>query len=274
MSSLKLSYGAVFEFDELMREFLNVSQFPTESVTNYVVSLEKAFALLRDNYPKELEMEDKTQHLRERFYYGLKLEIHQRLTPSYEDGRITNVALVKKARELEYEYCPMEGVARGATDDPHMKDVMKTLREVKDQMQQMEDREARPKKKWKGKYGCYCCGEPGHWRRTCSQRPPRKKGTLTARRSSTPPDTSEEESTTSEEESKPTSATEKKNAKKAKPASRPQYYNSDPMARMFGRANKATVEVNGVPTTWWTQELQLPSSMQTSVNNKGWKSTL
>ena len=67
LSSFKLAYGVVFSFDELMRKFLNVYQFATESVTDYVIRLEKAFALLRDNYPERLTMVDKTQHLRERF---------------------------------------------------------------------------------------------------------------------------------------------------------------------------------------------------------------
>ena len=37
--------------------------------------------------------------------------------------------------------------------------------------------------------------------------------------------------------------------KKSKLPPGPQYYNPDPVARMFGRANEATVKVNGVPTT-------------------------
>ena len=44
------------------------SQFPVESVTDYAVRLEKAFAEIRDNYPEQLGMVDKTKHLRERFY--------------------------------------------------------------------------------------------------------------------------------------------------------------------------------------------------------------
>ena len=40
-----------------------------------------------------------------------------------------------------------------------------------------------------------------------------------------------------------------KTAKQTKLSTRPQYYNPDPVARMFGRANEAAVEVNGVPTT-------------------------
>ena len=106
MSSLKLAYGVVFSFDELMREFLNAFQLTTESVTDYVVRLEKAFALLRDNYSKELSMVDKTQHLRERFHQGLRQEIHQRLIPSYEDRSVPYVVLIKRARQLEAEYCP------------------------------------------------------------------------------------------------------------------------------------------------------------------------
>ena len=35
----------------------------------------------------------------------------------------------------------------------------------------------------------------------------------------------------------------------SKLSTKPQYYNPDPVARMFGRANEATVEVNGVSTT-------------------------
>ena len=80
-----------------MKKFLNVYQFTTESVTDYLVRLEKAFALLRDNYPEQLTMVDKTQHLRES-------EIHQRLTPSYETEGTSYVTLLKRARQLEEEY--------------------------------------------------------------------------------------------------------------------------------------------------------------------------
>ena len=43
LSSFKLAYGNVFSFDELMKRFLNVYQFPTESVTDYVVRLGESF---------------------------------------------------------------------------------------------------------------------------------------------------------------------------------------------------------------------------------------
>ena len=54
-----------------------------------------------------------------------------------------------------------------------------------------------------------------------------------------------------EEESKPTltEGQNARNAKRSKLSTKPQYYNPDPFARMFGRANEATVEVNGVSTT-------------------------
>ena len=196
-------------------------------------------------------MVEKTQHFRERFYQGLRQEIHQRLTPSYEDRRIPYEALIKKARQLEEEYCPPdELVARGARDDPLVKYVMKTLKEIKDQMLQQEDPAPHTKKNWKGKYGCYFCGEPGHWRKTCPQRPQRKrKAPSPVGRSSAPPDTVEEDISNSEEELKPTPAHEKKSVKKAKLSLRPQYYNPDPIARMFGRANEAKVEANGISTT-------------------------
>ena len=54
-----------------------------------------------------------------------------------------------------------------------------------------------------------------------------------------------------EEESKPTppKGQNARNAKRSKLSTEPQYYNPDPVTRMFGRANEATVEVKGVPTT-------------------------
>ena len=101
MSSFKSKYGTVVTFDELMKRFLSVCQFPVESVTDYAVRLGKAFAEIRDNFPNQLGMVDKTQHLRERFYQGLRRGIHQKLTPWYEDGKISYMVLLKKARQLE-----------------------------------------------------------------------------------------------------------------------------------------------------------------------------
>ena len=119
VSSFKLKYGTVVTFDELMKRFLSVYQFPVESVTDYAVRLEKAFAEIRDNYPKQLGMVDKTQHLRERFYQGLRRRIHQKTTPWYGDGKISYMVLLKKARQLEADDCPpTTATSKGARDDP------------------------------------------------------------------------------------------------------------------------------------------------------------
>ena len=176
LSSFKLAYGNVQSFDELMKEFLNVHQFSAESVTDYVVRLEKAFAILRKNYPNELSMVDKTHHLRERFYRGLKKEIHQRLTPSYEDQKTPYVILLKRARQLEEELGPSKLIeARGARDDPQMRNVIQSLKEIREQMEQLENPPPHPQKRWKGAQDCYYCGEAGHWRKRCPQRPVRKR---------------------------------------------------------------------------------------------------
>ena len=66
LSSFKLAYGIVLSFDELMKKFLGIYQFATESVTDYVVRLEKVFATLKENYSSELSMANKTQHLKEK----------------------------------------------------------------------------------------------------------------------------------------------------------------------------------------------------------------
>ena len=112
-----------------MRQFLNVLLSPYESVNDFALRLEKAFAAIRDNYSLELTMVDKTQHLRERFYQALRREMHQKLTPSYEDGRTPYVVLIKQARELEAEFYPKKEItAKGATEvDPQVKEVIQTL---------------------------------------------------------------------------------------------------------------------------------------------------
>ena len=245
LSSFKLAYGNVFSLDELMKRFLSVYEFATESVTDYVVRLEKAFALLRDHYPQQLTMVDKTQHLRERFYRGLRPEIHQKLTPYYETERAPYVTLLKRARQLEGEFDEKrEAEAKGARDDPQMKKVLSTLKEIKEQIQHHEDPTPHSRKKWKGRYGCYHCGEPGHWRKTCPQKPHRKRKAPDVTSGSSPPHSGMEEDGTT-----PASTSKKGGGKQSKLSSKPQYYNPDPVARLFGRANEAPVEINGVSTT-------------------------
>ena len=49
------------------------------------------------------------------------------------------MTLLKRARQLEEEYDPqMNAEARGAIDDPQMKNVINTLKEIKEQIQQHE----------------------------------------------------------------------------------------------------------------------------------------
>ena len=148
MSSFKLKYGTLVTFDELMKRFLNMYQFPVASVTDYAVRLEKAFAEISNNYPTQQGMVDKTQHLRERFYQGLRRRIHQKLTPWYEDGKVSYMVLLKRARQLEAEDCPpATATSKGARDDPQMQSVIQTLQEIKAQIQQGVDPTPNPKKR-------------------------------------------------------------------------------------------------------------------------------
>ena len=139
----------------------------------------------------------------------------------------------------------MEARARGARDDPQMKSVIKTLKEITEQIQQSENPTPHPKKQWKGRHGCYYCGEQGHWRK--SQR--KRKASEMAGGSSTPQPDTKEKSSAAEKGSVPATTSKKGGGKPAKLPSRPQYYNPDPVARLFGRANEAPVEINGIPTT-------------------------
>ena len=237
----------------LMRQFLDVSQSSNESVTGYVVRLEKIFSTMRENYPQELSMVDRPQHLRERFYQGVRKDLHQKMTPFYRNNNIPYIQLLRMAREIEEEQSTAEGAqVKGAKEtDPQVKEVLAALKDLKRQVEKTMDPAPvqKDRTKWKGLYSCYYCVEPGHWRRTCPQRDHRKRGP--SRRGGVPQAScqDQEDSSASSDSSQSSNKPAGKAAKKKKLATQPQYYNPDPVARMFGRANEAKAEVNGVPTT-------------------------
>ena len=68
--------------------------------------------------------------------------------------------------------------------------------------------------------------------------------------SSTCPSSSTGEPPPSTEEMKLPPTTRSRATKQSKLSTRPQYYNPDPVTRMFGRANEATVEGIGVSTNY------------------------
>ena len=115
-------------------------------------------------------------------------------------------------------------------------------------MQQKITPEPSQNTKWKG-YGCYYCGEPGHWRRTCPQKPYRKRKPPDPGGGTAPPTSDTYDSNDPEERVQSAPSPKKRQIRKVKTDSQPQYCNPDPVARMFGRANEAPVEVIGVPTT-------------------------
>ena len=158
LSSLNATYGNVLPFDMLMRQFLDVSQSSNESVTGYVVRLEKIFSTMRENYPQELSMVDRPQHLRERFYQGLRKDLHQKMTPFYRDYNIPYMQLLRMAREIEVEQSTAEGVqVKGAKEtDPQVQDILAALKDLKRQVEKTMDPTPakKGKTKWKGLYSC------------------------------------------------------------------------------------------------------------------------
>ena len=159
--------------------------------------------------------------------------------------------LLRMARELEDELWRADGVqAKEAKEtDPQVQEVLAALKDLKKQVEKtIETPPAKKSKtKWKGLYSCYYCGEPGHWRRTSPKRDHRKRGP--SHGGGVSQASSQKEEDPAEEPSQSSTKPVGKSAKKKKLAIQPQYYNQDPVARMFGRANEAKAEVNRVPTT-------------------------
>ena len=236
-----------------MRQILAISQEPQESVTDYVVRLEKIFSTIRENYPQDLVMVDRPQHLRERFYQGLRKELHQKITPFYRDSSIPYMQLLRMAREIEGEMWTTEDhQAKGARElDPQVQEVVEVLKSLKEQVERTVEHPPakRLETKWKGLYSCYHCKEPGHWRRNCPKRDHRRgKPTSRGGLSQTSSQKAEQPEST-DDTSQPSTQETRRPVKKKKLSATPQYYNPDPVARMFGRANEAKVEVNGISTT-------------------------
>ena len=79
-----------------MIKFLNVTKDKQESVTDYVGRLENTLSKLKAEYANRLDMVDKAQHLRERLYQGLRLEIPQIIAPVYEDIDVPHLVLINR----------------------------------------------------------------------------------------------------------------------------------------------------------------------------------
>ena len=156
LSSLNATYGDVLPFDMLMRQFLYINQGSNEFVTGYVVRLEKIFSTMRENYPQELSMVDRPQHLRERFYQGLRKDLHQKMTPFYRDHNIPYMHLLRMAREIEDEQSTAEGaqVKAAKETNPQVQEVLAALKDLKRHVEKTIN-PAPAKKgqtKWKGLY--------------------------------------------------------------------------------------------------------------------------
>ena len=104
LSRLCLKYGSVSTFNDLMKVYLDLAQRPTESKTDYVVRLESSYSRLCSEYHQRFDCNSQTQHLRERFYQGLKREIQSRIAPSYNDNRVSYLTLIMQVRQLDREY--------------------------------------------------------------------------------------------------------------------------------------------------------------------------
>ena len=67
-------------------------------MTDNVLRLKDAVSKLRIEYPDRMSMVDTAQQLRERFYQGLKQEVHQSLTPSYQDPPVAYLFFIPKEK--------------------------------------------------------------------------------------------------------------------------------------------------------------------------------
>ena len=65
-------YGSVESFDSLMQEFYRIMQGKIEKVQTFVLHLERALKVIKQQCPYSMTEEDGHRHLKDRLFHGIK----------------------------------------------------------------------------------------------------------------------------------------------------------------------------------------------------------
>ena len=96
-------YGSVECFDILMQEFYQIVQGKSERVQTFVLHLEQALKVIKQQHPHAMTEKEGVKHLKDRLFHGLKPDIHNALCYLHDTPNLQYSQLVMAARKAETE---------------------------------------------------------------------------------------------------------------------------------------------------------------------------
>ena len=100
---LSREYEGVASSDIIFKEFYQLKQERGEKVQVFSIRLGDALASLSSRFPERVPEKDHERMLRDRFFYGIKVEVRNSIQHLYDDEKVTFGELLLKARRNEDE---------------------------------------------------------------------------------------------------------------------------------------------------------------------------
>ena len=115
-------YEGVASSDIVFKEFYQLKQERGEKVQVFSIRLRDALANLSSRFPERVPREDYEQMLRDRFFYGIKLERRNSIRHFYDDEKVTFGELLLKARRNEDEEVLVRVTSKASSLETEAKD--------------------------------------------------------------------------------------------------------------------------------------------------------
>ena len=100
---LTQEYEGVASSDVIFKDFYQLKQEKTEKVQIFSIRLRDMLTKLSLRFPDRVPKEDHDKILKDRFFYGIKSELHNSIRHLYDDDSVTFSQLLVKARRNEEE---------------------------------------------------------------------------------------------------------------------------------------------------------------------------
>ena len=114
IEKFKWLYQCVESFDTMMQEFYRIVQGKSEKVQTFVLCLERAPKVIKQQHPYGMTEKEGVKHLKDCLFHGLKPNIHNALFYMYEKPDSQYSQLVMDARKAETE-TPRNSVSEART---------------------------------------------------------------------------------------------------------------------------------------------------------------
>ena len=175
LDKLETIHGGVSPYDVMMRKLLTITQGKTERVNCYATWLESTVADIRKDHTGKMNKASSKDHLRDRFYQGLRKHYQDSLQYLYDTGAMyTQILKAAQTAEAEADnFKEVETSKSVRSVDPTVLGELKV--EVKKIWTQPSGQPSQRKssvgpdckKKEKNDDKCYRCGGTGHFVREC-----------------------------------------------------------------------------------------------------------